>query len=75
MADENKKHVEIMTQLQDLNTKFELLIKPAITQTYNNKDDIIKIKSFQSVAKYVGGLISTLMMFVAIRSLWDWIKH
>ena len=75
MADEDKRHVEIMTQLQDLNTKFELLIKPAITQTYNNKDDIIKIKSFQSVAKYVGGLISTLMMFVAIRSLWDWIKH
>ena len=75
MADENKKHVEIMTQLQDLNTKFELLIKPAIIQTYNNKDDIIKIKSFQSIAKYVGGLISTLVMFVAIRSLWDWIKH
>lgn len=39
MADEEK-HLEVMTQLQDLNTKFDEVIKPAVRQTYINKDKI-----------------------------------
>lgn len=74
MTDEEK-HLEVMTQLQDLNTKFAEVIKPAVDQVYKNKDDIIKIKSFQSVTKYLGGLISSVVMFITLRSLWDWIKH
>ena len=72
---EDEKHVQIMTQLQDLNTKFDQLIKPAIDQTYDNKDDIIRIKSFQSVIKYVGTLVSGLVMFITIRSIWSIFKH
>ena len=74
MTDEEK-HLEVMKQLENLNTKFDLVIKPAIIQTYKNKDDILKIKSFQQVTKYLGGLIASLGMFIAIRSLWDWMKQ
>lgn len=74
MSDEEK-HTQIMTQLQDLNTKFDQVVKPAITQVYNNKDDILKMKSFQSTTKYIGGLITSIIMFIAIRSIWDWVKH
>ena len=39
MTDEEK-HLEVMTQLQDLNTKFDEVVKPAVKQTYINKDKI-----------------------------------
>lgn len=74
MTTDEEKHTQIMTRLQDLNTKFDEVIKPAITQTYENKDDIIKIKFFQSITKYIGGLVTTAVMFVTVRSIWDWIK-
>lgn len=73
MTDEEK-YTVIMTQLENLNTKFDEVIKPAITQTYNNKDEILKLQFFQSITKYVGTLITSLVMFITIRSLWDWLK-
>lgn len=74
MTDEEK-HTKVMIALAKINTTLIEVVKPAIKQTYDNKDDIIKIKSFQSITKYIGTLISSLVMFIAIRSVWDWIKH
>ena len=73
MTDEEK-HLAVMTQLQDLNTKFDKVIEPAITQTYKNKEEITKINSFQGIVKYVGSLISLLIIFITSRSFWDWYK-
>lgn len=71
---EEEKHTNIMVALAEINTTLIEVVKPAIDQVYNNKDDILKLKSFQSVAKYIGSLVSALIMFIAIRSIWDWFK-
>ena len=71
---EEEKHTEVMTKLQDLNTKFEELIKPAITQTYINKTDILKLYFFQYIIKYVCGFVILLLVFITSCSFWEWYK-
>lgn len=73
MTDE-KKHTDVMTALAEIKTELNLIVKPAVSQTYDNKDDIIKIKSFLSIVKWVGTSISAIFMFITIRSIWTWIK-
>lgn len=74
MTDEEK-HTKIMVALAEINTTLIEVVKPAVEQVYINEKCIIKIKSFQSVTKYIGSLISSIVMFIAIRSIWNWIKH
>lgn len=79
MAPERRKADIDLRDIRDSQIRTETLIKevfkPAISQVYDNENAIIKIKAFQSTTKYIGGLISSLVMFVAIRSVWDWIKN
>lgn len=74
MTDE-KKHLEVMTAIKGINTTIEKVLEPAVSQTYKNKDEIIKIKSFQSTAKWVGGVFGTAVIFTSVRGIWNYIKH
>lgn len=75
MATDEEKHLEVMTAIKGINTTIKKVLEPAVEQTYKNEKEIIKIKSFQSVTKYLGGLMTTIVMFITLRSIWDWIKH
>lgn len=74
MGDDDK-HTIIMVALAKIDTTLTEVIKPAVDKVYENEKCIIKIKSFQSITKYIGTLITSLIMFIAIRSTWDWFKH
>lgn len=49
------KEDEILVELGKLNAKFDDVIKPAVDQAWDNKDNILRIMGFQKVIKYVGG--------------------
>ena len=54
MTDEDK-HLKVMIALAEINTTLIEVVKPAVDQVYLNKDDIIRMHSFQRIIKYIGG--------------------
>lgn len=74
MTDEQK-HLEVMTAIEGINTTIKKVLEPAVTQTYKNEKEIIKIQSFQSTVKWVGTIFGSAVIFTSVRGIWNYIKH
>ena len=56
-----EKHLEVMTRLENLNTKFDEVIKPAVTQTWESKNKIIEL---ENSLKYMWRAVSVVVVFI-----------
>ena len=62
---------EIKVLIGNVDTKFEEVVRPAVSQTYKNKDEIIRIKSFQKIIKWVGSTTAAIVAIAVGKSLFN----
>lgn len=74
MATPEERHVEVITAIGHLNTKvgkmdttINLVIKPAVEQTWTNKDCIAKLKTKQSLVTWIGSTVGAGFIYTVIR--------
>lgn len=70
---EEEKHLEIMLAIKEINTTIEILVEPAVKQTYVNKDKIIILErdaknSTDGRGRLIGYASLFISMAVAIMS-------
>lgn len=76
MATPEERHTQVMIRLENLDTKIEERIIPAVEQAWENKDDIIRIKGKIKLGQWVGGVIGSAFIFTIARNVYAYVtKH
>ena len=74
MATPEERHTQVMVRLENLDTKIEERIIPAVDQVWDNKEELIRINGKITIGQWVGGTIGTVFIFTIARSVYSYVS-